>query len=510
MKKKKKWIYGLAAGISLVVIAAAVAIAFLLSPSNVYSRKINEAEKLVEEGDYDNAVLAYQEAIDQDPENVEAYLGLANLYESNNEVSSAINLLQAGYLRTDSLQIKVALNRLLELQGGEDGEKSEAAASINNGIFDVISAYSYRDYSTRYGIEDKSGNRDGSVTVRVTGMDADITFSNTSEQPDAVSATIVDNDAVPTSITMDNILQLFGTATSVTYNDLSVMGLYDLARGSDNEHGEVITFTYADAQVTIACDDNGTITSESWNEIVPSVEERQSFTDVLLTGFIIDAQTGGFVGNVHVTVREGTAETGPAVAEFDTDAGGMYEVDLPAGQYMFEIEADGYEPVFKEVYIGTYTKTTTEDFTITKSVAEGEVRIVLEWGTYPRDLDSYLIGETDAGEEVLTSYYSRTSTGDDGEIIAELDLDDVDGLGPETTTLYDLNGEYTFSVVDYLGTGDINSSGATVTIYMPGAAPQVVSIPTNFDGEVWRVATIDHGKLTIHNDAYGTTSAASK
>lgn len=509
MKKKKKWIYGLAAGISLVVIAAAVAIAFLLAPSNVYSRKINEAEKLVEEGDYDNAVLAYQEAIDQDPENVEAYLGLANLYESHNDVNSAINLLQAGYLRTDSLQIKVMLNRLLEA-GGEEGEKSEGSAAINDGIFSIISAYSYRDYSTRYGIEDKSGNRDGSVTVRVAGMDADITFANTSSQPDAVSATIVDNDAIPTSITMDNILQLFGTASSVTYNDLSVMGLYDLARNNDSEHGEVVTFTYADAQVTIALDDTGAITSASWNEIVPSVEERQSFTDVLLTGFIIDAQTGGFVGNVHVTVREGTAETGPAVAEFDTDAGGMYEVDLPAGQYMFEIEADGYEPVFKEVYIGTYSKTTTEDFTITKSVAEGEVRIVLEWGTYPRDLDSYLIGETDEGEEVLTSYYSRTSEGDDGELIAELDLDDTDGLGPETTTLYDLNGEYTFSVVDFLGTGDINSSGATVTIYMPGAAPQVVSIPTNFEGEVWRVATIDHGQLTIHNDAYGTTSAASK
>ncbi len=510
MKKKKKWIYGLAAGISLVVIAVAVAIAFLLSPSNVYSRKINEAEKFVEAGDYENAVLAYQEAIDQDPENVEAYLGLAGLYESNNEVSSAINLLQAGYLRTDSLQIKVMLNRLLELQGGEDGEKSETAASIDDGLFSIISAYSYRDYTTRYGIENKSGNRDGSVTVRVTGMNADITFSNTSSQPDAVSATIVDNDAVPTSITMDNILQLFGTATSVTYNDLSVMGLYDLARGSDNEHGEVITFTYADAQVTIACDEDGTITSESWNEIVPSVEERQSFTDVLLTGFIIDAQTGGFVGNVHVTVREGTAETGPAVAEFDTDAGGMYEVDLPAGQYMFEIEADGYEPVFKEVYIGTYTKTTTEDFTITKSVAEGEVRFVLEWGSYPRDLDSYLIGDTDDNEEVFTGFRSKVCTGDDGRTIAELDLDDRDGLGPETTTLYDMDGVYVFSVVDYYLTGDINSSGATVTIYLPNQAPQVVSIPTNFEGEVWRVATLDHGVLTINNDAHGTTSPGSK
>lgn len=510
MKKKKKWIYGLAGGISLLVIAAAVAIAFLFSPSNVYSRKINEAEKFAEAGDYENAVLAYQEAIDQDPENVEAYLGLAGLYESNNEVDSAINLLQAGYLQTNSLQIKVALNRLLDLEVGEEGEKSESAATINDGIFSIISAYSYRDYSTRYGIENKSGNRDGSVTVRVEGMDADITFANTSEQPDAVSATIVDNDAIPSAITMDNILQLFGTAESVTYNDLSIMGLHDLARNSDSEHGEVITFTYADAQVTIACDESGTITAESWNEIVPSVEDRATFSDIQLTGFIIDAQTGGFVGNVHITVREGTAETGPAVAEFDTDGGGMYEVDLPAGQYMFEIEADGYEPVFKEVYIGTYTKTTTEDFTITRSVAEGEVRFVLEWGTYPRDLDSYLIGETDEGEDVVTSYYSRISTGDDGETIAELDLDDTDGLGPETTTLYDMNGEYTFSVVDYLGTGDINSSGATVTIYMPNAAPQVVSIPTNFDGEVWRVATIDHGQLTIHNDAYGSTTAASK
>ena len=67
MKKKKKWIYGLAAGISLVVIAAAVAIAFLLSPSNVYSRKINEAEKLVEEGEPEQMTL-FEFQADQEKE----------------------------------------------------------------------------------------------------------------------------------------------------------------------------------------------------------------------------------------------------------------------------------------------------------------------------------------------------------------------------------------------------------------------------------------------------------
>lgn len=507
MKKKKKLILGIAGAVSIVIVASAVIIAFLLSPANVYARKINEAEKYAEAGDYENAVLAYQEAIEQDPENVEAYLGLAVLYDSNGQTDLAMNLLISGFEKTGSSRLKLMLNNLMEKSGTGDEEKGETQAKIDEEIFSVFSAYSFADYTNHYGISSKNGNRDGSVTVRVTGVNADFTYRNTDNQPSVVSATVVDNTAVPAAISMDNILSLFGVTESITYEELQSMNLNQLTRKDDAEHGTVISFVYEGAQVTAACSGDGTVSEGAWNEIIPVVHSV-SFAEVTISGLIIDAQTGSSIPDASIVVREGTAESGTSVRETTSGASGVYSVTVPSGEYTFEIAAEGYETVFREVYVGTYSKSVSQDFTITKSVGEGEVRIVLEWGATPRDLDSYLIGNTDSGDEVFVSYRSKVSESS-GKTVAELDLDDIDGYGPETITLYDMNGTYTYSVVDFNMTGMINTSGATVTVYMPGEAPQTISISPDFSGEVWRVCEIDHGQLIIHNDAYGTTSPVS-
>lgn len=77
--KEKKRVIVIAALVSVLVIAIAVTSVFLLSPSARYSASIREAENYAERGDYENAVLSYRRAIEKDPDNVSAYLGLAGI-----------------------------------------------------------------------------------------------------------------------------------------------------------------------------------------------------------------------------------------------------------------------------------------------------------------------------------------------------------------------------------------------------------------------------------------------
>lgn len=120
----------------------------------------------------------------------------------------------------------------------------------------------------------------------------------------------------------------------------------------------------------------------------------------------------------------------------------------------------------------------------------------------PQDLDSYLWGNTDKGDDLYVNFRKRTCEGRDG-LLAELDVDDTNGYGPETITLNDLNGVYTYSVVDYRTTGTLQQYGATVKVYLPGkSAPTVITLDPNAGVEnVWEVFELDHGELKILNRA---------
>ena len=83
-------------------------------------------------------------------------------------------------------------------------------------------------------------------------------------------------------------------------------------------------------------------------------------------------------------------------------------------------------------------------------------------------------------------------------MLAELDVDDRNGYGPETTTIY-ADGSYRFRVNDFTNSGDIAESGAEVKIYLPGQAqPTVFTVPDG-EGNWWDVCWIENGKITPIN-----------
>lgn len=114
------------------------------------------------------------------------------------------------------------------------------------------------------------------------------------------------------------------------------------------------------------------------------------------------------------------------------------------------------------------------------------IRIVLNWGARPLDLDSHLVFP---GNHV---YFSEKSG--DG---ANLDVDDTDSYGPETITLQRSgNGVayeyavYDFSNRDRPASEQLSDSSATVFVYVGESLVRTYYVPRGVAGNLWSVFRI--------------------
>jgi hypothetical protein len=114
------------------------------------------------------------------------------------------------------------------------------------------------------------------------------------------------------------------------------------------------------------------------------------------------------------------------------------------------------------------------------------MRIVLNWGETPRDLDGHLVFP---GNHV----WFRKQQGQD----ADLDVDHVDGFGPETITISRKHaGErYTYAVQDYSdkvdpATTHLSQSDAKVFVYIGQTLIRTYYVPKGRAGNVWTVFTV--------------------
>jgi uncharacterized protein YfaP (DUF2135 family) len=117
------------------------------------------------------------------------------------------------------------------------------------------------------------------------------------------------------------------------------------------------------------------------------------------------------------------------------------------------------------------------------------MRIVLNWGATPSDLDSHIVYPNN-------HIYFNSLKGLD----AGLDVDDTDSYGPETITLSKKHeGErYVYAVHDY-SNGDkpsssmLSNSGAKVFVYVGQTLIRTYYVPTNKVGNLWTVFAVTEG-----------------
>lgn len=210
--------------------------------------------------------------------------------------------------------------------------------------------------------------------------------------------------------------------------------------------------------------------------------------DGLLTLRFHDSETGDPVNNAVVKISDLGTTT--------SDAMGKARFPIPEkdGNYAVHVERDGYitvdfpiEIVAKTIY---YNR-----FSLSKNMPIGQLRVLLEWDKKPADLDAHLEKDLD-----FHISYRDMIVSDDG--IARLDRDDLDGWGPETITVKNIDErmEYRFYIHNYSNkdkprSKKLSNSKANVKVYDGNKLLEIFQVPDDSEGNYWHVFTITDGQI---------------
>lgn len=125
------------------VVAAAFAVlgAWIYNmPSNRLVRQLDLGQKYLEDCDYEQAKLAFEKAIKIDPMEMEAYLGLAEVYVNQENMLSALETLEKGYELTGE---EAVCDKMTELFLFFEEENEEILSKLENTAYSKQSCSSY-------------------------------------------------------------------------------------------------------------------------------------------------------------------------------------------------------------------------------------------------------------------------------------------------------------------------------------------------------------------------------
>jgi len=240
------------------------------------------------------------------------------------------------------------------------------------------------------------------------------------------------------------------------------------------------------------------ITATGYNPFI-SIDSLKSKIDTTYTirgsasvsGTIVNSQTGnGLTGaTVSFTVDQPNSTSGSAALVVTTDNSGSYTItDGPTGDFTGNVVATNYFPRHLESVTFSSGDNTIPPSTLVSQPDLGQLRIILNWGSTPYDLDSHFTGPTAGGSRFHIYYSRKTSDG------ANLDVDDTNSYGPETVTISAfVNGTYRYSVYNYsnktsIGGSQIQSSPAKVEIYDHSGLIKMYNAPVFTGvGNTWQV-----------------------
>ena len=232
-------------------------------------------------------------------------------------------------------------------------------------------------------------------------------------------------------------------------------------------------------------------------------------------GTIIDGITGNVISGAEIKIRKDwnsysgnySIEKDGDLIEAQSNSNGSFKMNVLSGNYTLEIKKEGYltgyfnVSAFKNSDDSGYPDT----FVLSPILPDNEYRIILTWNETPYDLDSHLTYYKD-DEMQFHVFWNNKEGYYDEDLIAQLDLDDVDGFGPETVTItvnmseID-NGIFNYYVYNYSGEPNMSQSNATIRIYHGQETPQILYVP--LEAELyWNVFEISNDGLQIINECH--------
>ncbi len=272
---------------------------------------------------------------------------------------------------------------------------------------------------------------------------------------------------------------------------------------------------------------NYTVSLTVNNGTTSDIETKTAYISVtggtgtgVLAGMVTDAVSGNPVEGALVSVA-GLSDL--------TDASGNYIInDIPSGVLsanfsvsqtngVIPMEVSFYDQSTENTNIVTCSKTGYSSYTnnqviipqggsltlnisLSPALTSGQMRIVLNWGATPLDLDSHL--NTPSIEGLAYHVYYDDQGSATIAPYAALDYDVISGYGPETVTIYQqFSGNYQYFIHNYSETPEISTSQAVVQIYNQNGLLQTVQVPTSGTGFYWYVCDINGatGQVTIRN-----------
>ncbi|MEF9916840.1 MAG: hypothetical protein RR746_05700 [Lachnospiraceae bacterium] len=496
MKLKTKTII-MSAAIAIVLIVIGVG-GFLFINHKLnqkeYKKQLVLADKYLSNDNYKAAIVAYQAAIKIDDKNKKAYENLAKLYISKNDYGQAKYILRQGIYKTKGGRLNDLLRKIqsgtYELAKVKEMNKESQDIILNVQNFQMMSDYTYEQYTKKYKESKVEQVSEDVIEMAYMGIDAVFIYDNSVQKKSVnVKKNRPYDDVKPTKIIFHNLNYIFKNyEETIDFSRLQVL-FNNKINCYYNEESEqfLVDAEYEGSHLVIESDENGNILSpDAFNYMIPA--EEKAVEKCPVSGNVIDATTGEGV-QVHLVIDSVNKDKKTDKIKVESKNNGQYKVDLDIGKYTVEISAEGYITETFEIEVKSLNEQRETNFTISPKLHKKEIRIVLEWGETPKDLDSHLqcgnLGNLNFGNKTITNGQ---------ETVASLDLDDQDGYGPETTTIYKQDLDYSFNVKDYRRTGGMGASRATVKVYMFGNEPVIYTVPEGA-GNLWCVFQIKNGKL---------------
>jgi len=209
--------------------------------------------------------------------------------------------------------------------------------------------------------------------------------------------------------------------------------------------------------------------------------------DGLIPLRFIDALEGKPVDGARVLVN--------GIGAFTTDLQGIITFpEQEDGFYTLEFSKQGFITAQIEFEV-KLNNVFTNNISVSPILKGDYMRIVLDWGQRPSDLDLHL--EKEGGYHIS---YRNTHSADDGSVL--LDHDAMYGFGPETITLMetDLRSVYRLYIHDYTnggrsGSAELARSGAVIRVYGRNGLLRTFYVPANLRGTRWDVFRIVGGEI---------------
>lgn len=206
-----------------------------------------------------------------------------------------------------------------------------------------------------------------------------------------------------------------------------------------------------------------------------------------LSLWITDCDTGEGIEGALVAIENvgSTKSDSDGVAAFPVLEDGTYNFIVQHDKYV--LTKDSFEVFGGSIFFNKYS--------IPKKVEYQCIKIILNWGKNPKDLDIHLIKEN----EYHISFRNKKRS-DDGTVW--LDRDDMNGLGPETITITKLDNSAVYQCFVFNWSKQhepnglsLSGSGAKIRIYADNKFVGSYMVPEQKRGRTWQVFNIQEGKF---------------